>query len=113
MSESKGSYWPYVAISLLCFTILTLLSIEKEIKAQRSPEQIAAIEAQEKLEREAKAYMAAEEERKMERYRQAAWSDLKSDEYLLKFVAEKYHLLFLGFVIIASGPMLMRKTQPY
>lgn len=113
MSESKGNYWPYIFLALLCFAIGTLLSIEKEIKAQRSPEQVASIEAQEKIKREAKAYMATEQEKQMERYRNTAWGDLKSDEYLGKFFAENYHIPLIGLIIIVSGPILMRKAQPY
>lgn len=113
MLESKGRYWPYIMIALLCFAILTLLSIEKEIKAQRTPDQVAAIEAQDIRERESKAYMEAEQEKEMELYRQAAWSDLNSDEYILKVVAEDYHILFLAFVIIASAPMLVGWFRKY
>lgn len=113
MSESKGSYWPYIVIALLCFGIGTLLSIEKEIKAQRTPEQVAAIGAQARQEKEAGAYLDAQREKDIERLRESVWSELNTEEYLEKFLAENYHLFLFGLIIIASGPMLMRKVRPY
>ncbi|MFA0809468.1 hypothetical protein [Microbulbifer epialgicus] len=114
MEKQKDNTWTYVIVALLLVSVALLFSVEDELKSQRTPEQIAAIEQQKKLDAEAAEYIADQHEKEINKWRDKEWTDLSApDEYMMKAISHEYHLWVLCFLLIASGPIVMRKLKGF
>lgn len=114
MSESKDNTLTYIIVVLLLVGVFTLFSIEDEIKAQRTPEQIAAIAAQEKAKSETKALMDKQQEERDAKLVALSWGEVDSVEQVVnKAIAEGYYKFAFILMILASGPMIIRRINSY
>ena len=103
---------------MLCALILIVVplwGIEDQLTAVNlSTEEKALTIQQENLEQQSKAYMDKQDHEKRERLESMAWGEAKdSEEIIQKVFAHNLPLYLFGFIVILSGPALMRRHHEH
>lgn len=112
MSKSRDNFLKYIIITLLVVAVLTLFSIEKEVKLQRTPAQIEEIAKQEKAEADAKAYRERQQKERDAKLISLPWAEVNSIEQgVMKAIAEGYLKFVVVLAILAAGPMIVRRMH--
>ena len=103
-----------IIVCLLALVVLFLADISKEVKSQRTPEQIAEMQKNKEVEKQTEKAVKAQKQRDSEELISIPWSEVKSPaQAILKFIAHGYHLWIIIIAFVSMGPAIFKKVSGY
>lgn len=112
MKKNSGSALQGVILTLLVISVCLLYSYNKELAAQRTPEQTAQLELQIQAKKNIEAMKSEQEEIMRQELIALKWSELTSiNQFFSKVAATRAYLFLLFPVALTFVVLIMRRAM--
>lgn len=112
MSNQRDGLGTWVIILMLGLCTWVLTDIYQEMKLQRTPEQLELLAKREATEAQTEAYLKEQREQREAELKAMPWSQAGfTVDAVEKYIAHGYFKWLAGFMVILSGPFLMRSRM--